>query len=95
MIEKPEISFVKSSIPIIWLDTSIIFKITLWKLGKPISDDQKERISYLYSSIYSLTRKKKLICPMADQKEEIWKGRSECLQTMLELSLGIRALYSE
>lgn len=95
MIKVPEILINKSPIPIIWLDTSIIIDMTLWKLGKPIEPKQKDRVSFLYNTIYALTRKKKIICPQADQKEEIWKGRPECLQSMLELSLGIRALYSE
>jgi len=69
--------------------------MTHWKLGKSIDEVQKERVSYLYNTIYDLTRKKKLICPIADQKEEMWNGRSDCLQVMLELSLGIHSVYSE
>lgn len=95
MIKVPDIIIEKSPVPIIWLDTSIVIDMTLWKLGRPIEKKQKERVSFLYNTIYTLTRKKRIICPEADQKEEIWKGRSECLQSMLELSLGIRALYSE
>lgn len=35
------------------------------------------------------TRDGKRICPFADQDEEIWNGREDCLKTMHELSLGI------
>ena len=38
---------------------------------------------------------KKLICPQADQKDEIWNGRSECLDIIATLSLGIDTKYSE
>ena len=95
MIVSPVIALVKSSVPIIWLDTSIIFYMTRWKLGKKIDTAQRERVSFLYDSIYYLTRNKKLICPLADQREEMWKGRADCLQIMLELSLGIKTIYSE
>lgn len=95
MESKPSINIEKSSIPILWLDTSIIFNITFWKLGNKIDNKQKERASYLFDSIYKLTRQKKLICPIADQKEEIWNGRNDCLQVMLDLSLGIKSKFSE
>ncbi len=95
MIELPVISLAKSSIPIIWLDTSIILNMTLWKLGKSIDEVQKERANYLYNTIYDLTRKKKLICPFADQREEMWNGSADCHQVMLELSLGIHTIHSE
>ena len=94
MIELPNVSVTKSSIPIIWLDTYIVFYMTQWKLGKSIDAIQKDRVTYLYNTIYELSRKKKLICPISDQKEEIWIGRKECLQTMLELSLGVHSIYS-
>jgi len=69
--------------------------ITLWKLGQKLSEIQRKRIEYIYRSIYSLTRMKKLICPQADQKDEIWNGRSECLDIIATLSLGIDTKYSE
>ena len=93
-LEAPEIKIIKSSIPIVWLDTFIIINMSKWKLGDSIDKVQKERVSYLYDQIYQLTRNGKIICPIADQKEEIWKGRSDFLKTMLELSLGIHAKYS-
>jgi hypothetical protein len=93
-MQLPIVEVSKSSIPIIWLDTFIIINMTQWKLGKSIEKIQKDRVAYLYNKIYELTRKKKLICPIADQKEEIWIGRSDCLKTMLELSLGIHSNYS-
>lgn len=85
----------KSPIPVIWLDTSIIFSMTLLKTNRPISKTKKQQIEYLFQKIYDLTRQKKLICPRADQDEEIWIEREDCLNLILELSLGIKAKYSE
>lgn len=85
----------KSGVPIIWIDTSIILYMTLWKTGARISSVQKKRMAHLFDRIYNLTRQKKLICPHADQSEEIWIDRKTCLNLMNFLSLGIRSKYSE
>ncbi len=85
----------KSKVPIIWLDTSIIFNMTKWKRGESLDSTTRERMEHLHGRIYDLTRQKKLICSRADQDEEIWIGRPECLEMMLSLSLGIRSKYSE
>ena len=85
----PSITIKKSPVPILWIDTSIVFNMTLLKLGKKLDELQKQRIESLYEKIKKATREGKLICPLADQDEEIWVERKECLKTIHELSLGI------
>ncbi len=79
----------KCSIPIVWLDTSVIIKMALWKLGYSLNEVEQKRIPELYNLIYSLVRKRKLICPHGDQDDEIWIGEETCREAAASLSLGI------
>lgn len=85
----PSVKIKKSTVPILWIDTSIIINMTLLRLGTKLDSTQKKRIEFLYQAIKEATRKGKLICPLADQDEEIWVERKEFLNTIHELSLGI------
>ena len=88
-----KVKIIKSEIPIIWIDTSIITVMTQWKNDLCRLDSVKEeRISKLYNQIYDNTRKGKLICPLADQEQEIWIERDKWLDTINTLSLGIESL---
>lgn len=89
------LTFKKLEIPIIWLDTSVIIKMTLWKKDRPLDPETAKRMEYLYKNIHQFVLEKKLICPRADQAEEIWAGRNDILETILSLSLGIRSKQSE
>jgi hypothetical protein len=92
MTKNIEIKIIKSSIPIIWLDTSIVSLMTQWKhkLYK-LEDTQADRIAKLYDQIIEHTKSGKLICPLAEQESEIWVERDKWLDTMNKLSLGIVA----
>jgi hypothetical protein len=85
-----DIKVSKCSIPIIWLDTSVIIKMALWKLGRPLNKTERERIPELYGLVYKLVREKKLICPFGDQGDEIWVGQDACKRVATDLSLGIK-----
>lgn len=93
MTEKIKVKIIKSEIPIIWVDTSIITLMTQWKheLCK-LDTIKKERISGLYNAIYDNTRKGRLICPLAEQEGEVWVERDKWLDTINTLSLGIDVL---
>ena len=95
MPEQITVKIIKSEVPIVWLDTSIINVMTQWKhdLCK-IDDVQKERISGLYNAIYENTRKGKLICPLAEQEEEVWIERNKWLNIIHSISLGIENLIT-
>jgi len=85
-----EVKMIKSPIPIIWLDTSIIFKMTQWKckLGK-LDDSSGQQIPKLYDQIYNCVRSGKVICPLAEQEAEVWIERDKFFDTIHSLSLGI------
>ena len=90
MIEQIDINIIKSEIPIIWIDTSIINVMTQWKfkLGN-LDRIQEERIAKLYNAIYDNVQKGRLICPLAEQEGEVWVERDKWLDTIQSLSLGI------
>lgn len=91
MAEQIDIRIIKSGIPIIWIDTSIINLMTQWKfkLGN-LDRIQEERISKLYNAIYNNIRKGRLICPLAGQEGEVWIERDKWLDTIHSLSLAIK-----
>lgn len=86
-----DVKIIKSEIPIIWIDTSIINLMTQWKynLGK-LDNIQAVRIKNLYNAIYDNARKGRLICPLAEQEAEVWIERDKWLDTIHSLSFGIR-----
>lgn len=82
--------FIKCNIPIIWLDTSIIFKMALWKLNLSLSDVDKRRVSTLYNLISKLLERKKILCPAGGgQEEEIWVSEKTCQDIIHYLSYGV------
>ena len=94
-MEDIKINIEKSPIPLVWLDTSIIIKIAKLKSGERIDNLEKNRMQYLYNVIKTKTKKKKLLCPSADQNEEIEIGgrlEKECIEIQTELSLGIKMI---
>lgn len=86
-----DVKIIKSEVPIIWIDTSIINLMTQWKysLGK-LDKLQLARIENLYNDIYENVRKGRLICPLAEQEAEVWIERDKWLYTIHSLSFGIR-----
>lgn len=82
----------KSPIPLVWVDTSIIIFLAKLKVGEKLDDQLKEKIQFLYDSIIEGRRKKKLLCPRADQAEEFETGErleNECKKIQADLSLNI------
>jgi len=88
-----KINIVKSKIPIIWLDTSNIIKLTRLKNGIQLSSLEQKRCEKLYDIIYRKLHQRKLLCPTGDQFEEIEIGNGlveECRELQSDLALGIR-----
>ena len=84
------INIEKCSIPIIWLDTSIISNLCTYKISpNKLEKVAQDRLKKIYDYIYSFGRKGKIICPMAEQEQEVWAGREKWLDMMHELSMGI------
>ena len=91
MQESIDVKIIKSEIPIIWIDTSIINLMTQWKYKLGTLDHiQAVRIKNLYNAIYENVGRGRLICPLAEQEAEVWIERDKWLNTMHSLSLGIR-----
>jgi hypothetical protein len=87
-----KINIKKSPIPLIWIDTSIIIFMAKVKIGEKIESKLKAKIQYLFDSIIEGRRKKKLLCPRADQAEEFEMGErleKECKNVQADLSLNI------
>jgi len=88
--DAPEIPFQigKCPIPIIWLDTSIFLNLAMLRSGK-LNKIQENRLKPLRERIHDLTRAGKLLCPRVDQPSEVWIRRSDFLDALHDLSLGI------
>ncbi len=89
----PTFKIEKSSIPIVWLDTSVITDITKYKKSPDkLQLEQRLRIEKLYGQVYEYVRAGKILCPLAEQEGEVWVGREAWLDTINELSLGIECV---
>lgn len=92
-MEALKINIEKSTVPIVWLDTSVITNMTIFRLMPDKLDvGQRERIGNLYNRIHTLSREGKIICPLAEQEGEIWINRKEWMETIHDLSLGIECV---
>ncbi len=87
----PQVQFrtEKCPIPIVWLDTSVLFNLAMLRLGSLKDKVQESRLTPLRQSIYNLTHRGKLICPRASQPDEMWSQRADCLDAFYQLSVGI------
>lgn len=93
-----KVNIEKSPTPLLWIDTSILIKMAKSSLGEKISEQEKQQVQYLYDAIIKKTKDKKLICPEADQQEEIELGErleKECREIQAKLSLGIEFIHRQ
>lgn len=89
----PTVNIEKSKIPIVWLDTSIIIKMTiLRKSPDKLDETQRNRMENLYNQVYEYGHSGRVICPLAEQEGEVWINRSDWMDTIRELSLGIECV---
>jgi hypothetical protein len=80
----------KSPVPIVWLDTSVITKMTLYKTNpEKLDKTQQSRIVQLYELIRSASRDGKVICPLGGQEMEVWIDRDAWMDTIHDLGFGI------
>jgi hypothetical protein len=83
----------KSSVPIVWIDTSVILNMTIAKKNPAkLQEVQLQRINNLTRNIREASRKGKVICPLANQEMEIWIDRDAWLDTIHDLGLGIHCV---
>jgi hypothetical protein len=80
----------KSPVPIVWLDTSVITNMTVYKTNPAqLEKTQQIRIGQLYELVRAASRGGKLMCPLGGQEREVWIGRDEWMDTIHDLGLGI------
>jgi hypothetical protein len=81
----------KPSLPTLWLDTSVVIKLTKIARGEALQSIEVERLTRLKKLINELGEAGKLLCPQADQEEEYADERldSEVHRDFLSLSMGI------
>jgi hypothetical protein len=92
-MENLKVNIEKSPIPMIWLDASVLLNITKTQLGEITNALDIERCQYLNGSIEEKIKERKLICPSADQFEEIEIGgrlEMEFQRVQRSLSFGIK-----
>ncbi|NUM76574.1 hypothetical protein HUU40_19595 [candidate division KSB1 bacterium] len=85
-----QVEIQKPPLPILWLDTSIILKIAMWKAGLKLNPTDRERIPRLFEECLKVAEANKIIFPIGDQQEEIWKGEEICHAIAAQLSLGVK-----
>ena len=74
------VKIVKSNIPIIWLDSSIIIKIAKWKNNELKRKSDLERVPSLFKIISSLVEQKKLFVPLLTKgKKYIGMTKQHCM----------------
>lgn len=92
-MKPPKIVIEKSPIPIVWLDTSIITKMCMFRhTPDKLEPPQRCKIERLYNLVYEYGRAGKIICPLADQEGEVWAKRDEWMDTIRDISLGIECV---
>lgn len=72
---------VKCDVPIIFIDTFALIEFQKAKDSRYLD---------LFTILATLVNQKKIICPLADQEDEIFKSRLCTLSNFSKLSLGIR-----
>jgi hypothetical protein len=91
MSDKPKVVCEKPKLPTLWLDTSVIIKLTKVERGEKLQEVEVERLTRLRTLVQELVPAGKLIFPQSDQEEEYVAKRldPEIHRDFLGLSLGI------
>jgi hypothetical protein len=87
----PKVTSEKPAIPTLWLDTSVVIKLTKLGQGGALQAVELERLTRLKELVEKLQENGRLLCPQADQEEEYAGGRldKEIHGDFLALSFGI------
>jgi len=93
----PKVNLEKPPLPTLWLDTSIIIKLTKIKKGEALQAIEIERCTRLEKLVHDLVRAEKLLCPESDQEEEYVAERlDDDVHNMFNsLSLGISLVHRQ
>jgi hypothetical protein len=89
--DKPKVVCEKPKLPTLWLDTSVIIKLTKVERGEKLQQVEVDRLTRLRTLVQELVPAGKLIFPQSDQNEEYVAKRldPEIHSDFLGLSLGV------
>lgn len=87
----PLVISLKPALPTLWIDTSVVIKLTKIERGESLQDIEIQRGSRLRRLVSKLVRAGKLLCPESDQEEEYVAQRLDdnVHRMFSSLSLGI------
>jgi hypothetical protein len=90
--QKVTVTFEKSPLPMLWLDTSVLIDLAKIDKREAIDPGRVARLTKLRSTVQRLTLDRKLICPECDQDNEFEGKRleDEINAIVLMLALGAR-----
>src|SRR5215472_1531045 len=93
----PTVKFEKPALPTLWLDTSVVIKLTKLEKGEALQDIEVQRCKHLRSLVHDLTLSGKLLCPESDQEEEYAAERmdDDISGMFAGLSLGISLAHRQ
>jgi len=91
MSDNPKVICEKPKLPTLWLDTSVIIKLTKVERGERLEQVEVDRLTRLRTLVQELVPAGKLIFPQSDQEEEYVAKRldPEIHRDFLGLLLGI------
>lgn len=95
-MEKINVKIEKSPIPLMWIDSSIVIKLAKIYSGERVECEENRKLLFIKEKIFSLVHDGKIICPKADQYEEIEIGgrlEPECRRIQQQLSAGIKVMH--
>ncbi len=91
-----KVTTVKPSIPLLWLDTWVILRLTKAVKSSSATKEERQWGEDIFEKITVLTDKKKILCPEADQGIEIETGGrlvNEARELQAQISRGITVHY--
>src|SRR5436309_2584993 len=91
MENAPRVDSEKPAVPTLWLDTSVVIKVTKIAHGEALQKIEVDRLTRLKTLVLELVGRGKLLCPEADQEEEYVAQRldRDVQGEFAVLSLGI------
>jgi hypothetical protein len=95
--DNPKVVCEKPKLPSLWLDTSVIIKLTKVERGEKLQQVEVDRLTRLRTLVQELVPAGKLIFPQSDQEEEYVAKRldPEIHRDFLGLSLGINMKHRQ
>lgn len=87
----PTVNLEKPAIPTLWIDTSVVIKLTKVEKGEGLQYIEVQRCNRLRELVRRLVREGMLLCPESDQEEEYVAQRldDDVHRMFASLSLGI------